>query len=350
MADFPALPFWTDAYIADTAHLTNEEHGVYLRLLMFAWRTPGCALPDDDRRLALMVGVTPKKWATLRPIIATFWTVENGTWTQKRLTAERDFVEGRSRAGRAGAAGRWAAKSLKSDNTDDAGASAPHMPERCETDAPIPIPIREEREAIASPKNAKPPALSVAVREAVGVDPDNAPDGWGFEAVTECLTIWLGLGLAPGEIIETARSAASQSTTPIAGPRELDRAMSEAATAKRRPKPKADPKGTRLPEEWELPRPWGVWALQAGLTIPEVREQGARFKDYWHGVPGAKGRKADWQATWRNWIRRVIEERSTGGRNGKAGNAGISQGGQRVDPALANIARLAGLEGANAPD
>lgn len=32
MAEFPALPLWTDAYIGDTAHLTNEEHGVYLRL------------------------------------------------------------------------------------------------------------------------------------------------------------------------------------------------------------------------------------------------------------------------------------------------------------------------------
>lgn len=93
MAQFPILPIWTDAYIADTQHLTNEEHGVYLRLLMFAWRTAECALPDDDRRLALMVGVTAKKWATLKPVVMRFWTLSEGGWTQKKLTAEREKVE-----------------------------------------------------------------------------------------------------------------------------------------------------------------------------------------------------------------------------------------------------------------
>ncbi|MGR9087307.1 MAG: hypothetical protein ACU841_09570 [Gammaproteobacteria bacterium] len=29
----------------------------------------------------------------------------------------------------------------------------------------------------------------------------------------------------------------------------------------------------------------------------------ARFRDYWIAQPGAKGRKLDWQATWRNWVR-----------------------------------------------
>ncbi len=80
MADFPALPLWTDAYIADTTHLTNEEHGVYLRLLMFAWRSPGCSLPDDDHRIAIMVGVTPKKWQSLRPVIEPMWLVREGKW------------------------------------------------------------------------------------------------------------------------------------------------------------------------------------------------------------------------------------------------------------------------------
>jgi len=27
------------------------------------------------------------------------------------------------------------------------------------------------------------------------------------------------------------------------------------------------------------------------------------FRDYWIAQGGAKGRKADWDATWRNWVR-----------------------------------------------
>jgi hypothetical protein len=33
-----------------------------------------------------------------------------------------------------------------------------------------------------------------------------------------------------------------------------------------------------------------------------------KFVDYWRAQPGAKGRKTDWPATWRNWIRRAAEQ------------------------------------------
>ncbi|WP_259462527.1 hypothetical protein [Corynebacterium diphtheriae] len=34
------------------------------------------------------------------------------------------------------------------------------------------------------------------------------------------------------------------------------------------------------------------------------------FVDYWRGVPGARGRKRDWNATWRNWIRKAGKQSS----------------------------------------
>lgn len=156
MAEFPALPLWTDAYLGDTAHLTNEEHGVYLRLLMFAWRSPECCLPDDDRRLAIMTGLSEKKWRAIRPVIASFWTVENGSWTQKRLTKERDFVRGKSKKNRDAAKARWDAKPLGTSETNDANAMPTHMPEPCQTDAPTPIPTPiEERETKVSRLSAE---------------------------------------------------------------------------------------------------------------------------------------------------------------------------------------------------
>ncbi|MBA1156913.1 DUF1376 domain-containing protein [Microvirga mediterraneensis] len=84
MSQYPSLPLFTDAYIADTAHLTNEEHGAYLRLLMFAWRSPDCALPDDDVKLARMLGLTAKKWASLKVAVMAFWRLEDGRWTTER--------------------------------------------------------------------------------------------------------------------------------------------------------------------------------------------------------------------------------------------------------------------------
>lgn len=65
-------------------------------------------------------------------------------------------------------------------------------------------------------------------------------------------------------------------------------------------KPKSNRK-TRLPDNWFLSKDWGDWALEQGLTESEIRTEAECFADYWR----SKGEtRADWQATWRNWIRR----------------------------------------------
>lgn len=73
--------------------------------------------------------------------------------------------------------------------------------------------------------------------------------------------------------------------------------------------------GKRLPEGWKLPKKWGDWALQEFpvLTDAEVRAQAATFADYWHAKAGKDARKLDWEAVWRNWIRRHMEQRGRGG-------------------------------------
>lgn len=62
------------------------------------------------------------------------------------------------------------------------------------------------------------------------------------------------------------------------------------------------PNGSRLPPDWELPNDWETWAEheRPDLDIPLIA---AQFKDFWIAKPGKDGRKLDWQATWRNWIR-----------------------------------------------
>ena len=64
----------------------------------------------------------------------------------------------------------------------------------------------------------------------------------------------------------------------------------------------SNPRGTRL-DLTDLPVEWRAWARS---TCPDVNVDlaWAKFCDYWAGTPGAKGRKLDWLATWRNWVRR----------------------------------------------
>ncbi|WP_262694460.1 YdaU family protein [Kordiimonas aquimaris] len=87
MAEFPALPLFTDAYLADTRHLTTEEHGAYLLLLICAWRSRGCALKDNDKTLARIAGLSPTRWRRIKPALIDFFTVEGGLWRQKKLTS-----------------------------------------------------------------------------------------------------------------------------------------------------------------------------------------------------------------------------------------------------------------------
>jgi hypothetical protein len=74
--------------------------------------------------------------------------------------------------------------------------------------------------------------------------------------------------------------------------------------------PKKTPRGSRLPAEWRLSKSWGMWAVEQGLPPEIVKSEGEKFRDYWHSVAGAKGVKLDWEATWRNWIRKRLEDRA----------------------------------------
>ena len=68
-------------------------------------------------------------------------------------------------------------------------------------------------------------------------------------------------------------------------------------------------KGSRLSAEWRLPKAWGEWAMNEGLPELDTRREADKFRDYWIGVAGAKGVKLDWQATWRNWVRKALSDR-----------------------------------------
>ena len=65
VAEFPAFPLWTDAYLADTTELTTQEHGAYFLLLIAMWRAGGY-VPDDDAKLARFTRLTIRQWKIAR--------------------------------------------------------------------------------------------------------------------------------------------------------------------------------------------------------------------------------------------------------------------------------------------
>lgn len=71
--------------------------------------------------------------------------------------------------------------------------------------------------------------------------------------------------------------------------------------------------GTRLPSEWRPPPDFLEFAISEGMTQQEAEREANIFRDYWIAQAGAKGRKADWFATWRNWVRRALERGGPGG-------------------------------------
>lgn len=124
-----SMPIFGDAYLADTTHLTTEEHGAYFLLMIAAWRQPNCDLPDDDHKLARIVGLTKYKWLKMRPaIIDEFWsTDEDGRLYQKRQQKEYDYVLERSQINSENASQGWEKRKRSKEFSNNSKKSEPKL-------------------------------------------------------------------------------------------------------------------------------------------------------------------------------------------------------------------------------
>ncbi len=99
-------------------------------------------------------------------------------------------------------------------------------------------------------------------------------------------------------------------------------------------------RGCRLPEDFE---PDYDFAIEEGLPPERVKVEIAKFRDYWRSKAGANATKTDWQATWRNWVRKAIEvlekTKNTNNNGGNNGNYTQKQKsiGERIADSLLDI-------------
>jgi len=156
MSSFPSLPLFTDAFLADTGHLSAQETGAYALLLMMAWRHPECHLPDDDAKLARWARMDRRTWLKVKPVVMEFWSLQDGFWTQKRLSKEREIVSKRAAVARQNGKHGGRPKSLESEDLENPVGSVWDTQYK----APNPIPIEEEN----TKEKAHEPETSSAAR------------------------------------------------------------------------------------------------------------------------------------------------------------------------------------------
>lgn len=115
MAALPYMQLYIADYLADTMHLSTEEHGAYLLLMFNYWQT-GRAIPKN--RLAKIARVSSERWGAVEESLKEFFT-DNGTeWVHKRieddLAAVRETLAKRSAAGKASVQSRRNRKETQS--------------------------------------------------------------------------------------------------------------------------------------------------------------------------------------------------------------------------------------------
>lgn len=69
--------------------------------------------------------------------------------------------------------------------------------------------------------------------------------------------------------------------------------------------------GARLSDDWRPSTELRAWAAEKTPHVNWPAETDT-FRDYWTAQPGIKGRKTDWPATWRNWMRRKEDDHGSG--------------------------------------
>jgi len=108
MAQNPYMKFWISDYIGKTHFLSLAEHGAYVRLLIEAWKTPTCSLPDDPAWIKRRLGVSDEEFTkSVQPVIAEFWLKEDHRIYQKRQRKEFQEMVYRSEMAKMAINKRW---------------------------------------------------------------------------------------------------------------------------------------------------------------------------------------------------------------------------------------------------
>jgi len=119
MAALPYIQLYPADYLADTMHLTTEEHGAYFLIILNYWQR---GEPIPAKQLPAITRLNGR-WTDVEDSLNEFFTVdENGCWKHERIEYDLCKVRGKSlQASRAGKAS--ALKRATLQTTENKGKS-----------------------------------------------------------------------------------------------------------------------------------------------------------------------------------------------------------------------------------
>ena len=103
----------------------------------------------------------------------------------------------------------------------------------------------------------------------------------------------------------TGFNPSTEAVTPLHGASARERATDRQAAAGKSAPSKRKATGQRLPEDWQPDAELLHWAAKEVPDLDVLAETEV-FRDHWIAAAGANARKASWDATWRNWMRRAV--------------------------------------------
>lgn len=154
----PYMQLYVGDYLSDTLHLTTEQHGAYLLLLMTMWRS-GASLPNDAAKLARICRVSPKRWPGVWSEISGFFDVDRDVIRNDRLTKEHSKAVSISQERKTAAKKGGQAKALKDKQSNmPNGSDLPCHSQKSESEPDI-----KKEETYVSPPVTDDAAAAVEV-------------------------------------------------------------------------------------------------------------------------------------------------------------------------------------------
>lgn len=238
------FPFYLNDWRAGTRGMSLVERAVYLEMLLEHYENRS-GVPSDPRAIARIVNGTVEDVTAALEYVAQKWETQGDRLVHRRVLEEHAKRDALRAKRRNAANARWGERSIDEEQTD---AHAMHV--QSTSKAPV-----MQNDASHS----------------------------------------------------HSHSHRTQGTTSTVEEQTFDvpRARARDATATKR--------GSRFaidecPDEWERFATQHTHEHGVTWTRDRIRKEFDRFRDYWQSMPGQRGVRLDWLATWRNWVRKSVEE------------------------------------------